>query len=254
MAIYSTQYRMVNGYMQPVQVDQFGTPAYGSAGTPLTGNYLTGSGGTTAAGGTTVGGANATGGGGTTYNSVLDYARDAISRSPQVASPTLQQASLSTAAQNYPTWMRNLGEIQSQDAFQSQVNQGIRQGNAGNAYQNALRQRNTSRLGYMGQAGQAQLGVDTTQAGLLNDYQRMLLQRYGLDIGQRESDLGTYRAAMTQGMSTAGRSGSGSTILGPSAVTAYNNAMQGDAGVFKGMDSYNFSTVIPTSTANYSNY
>lgn len=211
MAIYTTQYRMVNGYYQPVQVDQFGTPAYGASGEPMLGSYMAPSGGTGAAGGATLGGAGtgSTGGG---YASVLDYARDAVSRSPQVASPTLQQAGLSDFARNYPNYMRNLGEVNAQQAFQGQVNQGIRQGNAGNAYQAALMNRNTSRLGYLGQAGQAQLGVDTTSAGLLNDYQKLLLERYARDIMQRDSDLSTYRSAMLGGMEADSRRSAPGTL------------------------------------------
>lgn len=216
MAIYA----MVNGY--PTLVGYSGDAGQALAGYGATGQVQ----GSPYPGVAQWGGASATGGGGTggggggTYSSVLDYAKDAISRSPQVASPALQQAGLSQAAQQYPTYLRNMGENMAQQSYQSQVNQGIRQGNAPNAYLQALNARNQARLGYMTQAGQAQMGVDVAGAGLLNDYQRLLLSRYGIDVGQRESDLGTYRAAMTSAMGTAGR-GSSEAIGGGSDFNPY---------------------------------
>jgi hypothetical protein len=233
-------YQYVNGY--PTLVGYSGDAGQALAGYGATGQVqgspfpgISAWGGTAAAGGASGAGGTGSGTGGTTYNSVLDYARDAISRSPRLTAPSFKQAQLSDAAKSYPAALRNLAAIQSQNAFQSQVNQGIRQGNAGNAYQNALRQRDASQLAGMAQAGQAQLGVDTTAAGFLNDYQRLLAQIYGYDINQRESDLATYRAAMERGMASAGSSGGASGVVGgPGTIGGSQGS--GAAGKFIGMD------------------
>lgn len=99
--------------------------------------------------------------------------------------PTLQQFSFSPEATQYPTFLRSLGENQAQEAFQQQVNQGVRSGAAFQGYQRALNQRNQSRLGYMGQAGQEQLRTEQSIADAVARYNDQLTNLYGVDVGDR---------------------------------------------------------------------
>lgn len=223
-----------------------GVTPYGSQASP-------GASGAQASGGINAGAQNAA-------NTFYGMAGQAISAVPQVASPSLTYQGLTPASLNYPQYMRAQGENMAQQGFQNQVNQGIRQGNAGNAYTQAMNARNNARLGYMGQAGQAQLGVDTAGAGLLNAYQQQLLNRYGYDINQRNANLGIYGQAMGAAASSmsADAAASNAAMARQSyanqqnaqyGTTAENNKDQGDAGVFKGMGG----TSIGYSPSNYTN-
>jgi len=104
--------------------------------------------------------------------------------------PNVSQFNYSQEAQNYPTYMRNLGEQMAQRQFQTSTNQGISMGNAVGGYRRALADRNMARLQSMGMAGQEQLKAEGAQAQQQNFYQDLLAKIYGLGIAQRGDDLG----------------------------------------------------------------
>lgn len=108
---------------------------------------------------------------------------------PSIAPPNLNEYQYSTDSQSYPTYLRNLGENQAQQQFQSQVNS-IGMGNSAQNYQHAQDALNQNRLGYMSQAGQAQLGVDQSMMQARNAYNQMLAQLYGTQVSQRGQDVG----------------------------------------------------------------
>ena len=102
-----------------------------------------------------------------------------------IAAPTSSQYQYNNP---YPTYMRNIGENQAQQRFQTAVNQGIRLGNAPQAYQAAMDARNQNRLQYMAQAGQAQFGIDQAQAAALDAYQRNVAQLYATQVQQKAAE------------------------------------------------------------------
>jgi hypothetical protein len=129
----------------------------------------------------------------------------------RVPRPDVSAFRYSQSAQDYPMFMRNLGEQQAQQAFQKNVSQGIQMGGGAQAYQKAMQQRNMERLGYMSQAGQAQMGVEQQMAGAHNTYQDLLAKLYGTDVSQRQDELG-YLASLNRG----GGSGGSFTVGGGS--------------------------------------
>jgi len=106
-----------------------------------------------------------------------------------IPAPNMNGFTFSQDSLNYPAYLKNLGENMAQQQFQSQVNQGLRAGNAGNSYLKAQDQMNMARLNYMGQAGQQSLGVDKAQADEVARRNAEILQRYGIQVGQRGQDL-----------------------------------------------------------------
>lgn len=107
---------------------------------------------------------------------------------PSIAAPNVTPFTYSADSQSYPTFLRNLGENTAQQAFQRQTN---RIG-AGNSQQNLMHAQddlNQSRLGYMSQAGQQQLGVDNAMADNWNKYNSLLAQLYGTQVQQRGQDV-----------------------------------------------------------------
>lgn len=132
---------------------------------------------------------------------------------PQIPSPNLGSFQYSSEAQNYPTWMRNMGENQAQQAFQQQVNSGIRLGSAAQGYQHAMDNRNQSRLAYSAAAGQNAL---TVQQALALEQQRRndeALRMFGIQVGQRGQDM-SYQESMMRAMSGGGGGGGGGIRMG----------------------------------------
>jgi hypothetical protein len=107
---------------------------------------------------------------------------------PQIAPPNITPFQYNTDSQSYPTYMRNLGENTAQQAFQRATN---RIG-AGNSQQNLMHAQdalNQSRLGYMSQAGQQELGVQNSLSDNYNKYLALLAQLYGTQVAQRGQDV-----------------------------------------------------------------
>lgn len=131
----------------------------------------------------------------------------------RISGPALGSFNYSQESQSYPTYLRNLGENQAQQAFQRQINTGIRMGSAAQGFQHAEDARNQSRLSYMGQAGQQEL---TVQQALALEQQRRndeMLKRYGLDIQQRGQDM-DYMSALLTAASSASKGGGGGFTIG----------------------------------------
>lgn len=131
------------------------------------------------------------------------------SSGPRVAPPNVSAFRYSQNTQDYPTFLRNLGEQQAQQAFQKNVQSGIQMGGGAQAYQKAIQQRNMERLGYMSQAGREGLGVEKEMAGAHNTYQDLLAKLYGVEAGQRSDELG-YLASLNK----ASGGGGGSFTVG----------------------------------------
>jgi hypothetical protein len=107
---------------------------------------------------------------------------------PSIAPPSLSPFNYSTESQSYPTYLRNLGENQAQRAYQQTLNRAT-MGNSNQQFQHATDALNTSRLAYMGQAGQEELGIQNALASSHNEYQKLLAQLYGYQVGQRGQDV-----------------------------------------------------------------
>jgi hypothetical protein len=99
-----------------------------------------------------------------------------------------------------------MGENQAQQAFQHNVNAGIRMGSSAQGFARAEDARNQARLGYQSQAGQQELGI---QQALALEQQRRndeQLKKYGLDISQRGQNL-DYMSNLMRMMSGGGGGG-----------------------------------------------
>lgn len=141
----------------------------------------------------------------------------------RVPTPAMGQFQYSQNATSYPDYLRSIGENQAQQQFQSNVAGNVRLGNSAQGYQHAQDLQNQARLGYGAQAGQAQMGVETAQAGLVSARNQENLASFGINAGQRAGDL-QYLANMyahrfgpqtqSQILQAGGRSGSGVTNSG----------------------------------------
>lgn len=156
-------------------------------GAPINLNQMAGVGGT---GGAMPG---ATGSGSITSSSGSMSGGGALGDYPlmpdRVSAPNYSNYNYSSDATNYPTFMKNLGENNAQNAFQNQVNSGIRLGNSGQSFMHAQDQMNNSRLGYMNQAGQAQMTVEQTLAAENERRNQLQQNAFGINAGQRGDEI-----------------------------------------------------------------
>ncbi len=135
----------------------------------------------------------------------------------RIASPDMSEFKYSPSATNYPTYMKQLGEANAQQAFQQQARYGAGLGNSVQGYMKAMTDRNNSRLNYMNQAGQAQMGVEGAQSTAHNQYQDQLAKIFGLNVAQRSDELNYLKPVQGGGSqwgAVLGRGGSGGSSGG----------------------------------------
>lgn len=111
-----------------------------------------------------------------------------------ITPPSISPFNFNTESQQYPTYLRNLGEQQAQKQYQSRLNS-IGMGNAAQNFQHAQDELNLARLGYMSQAGHEELGVQQALQSAQEAYNKMLLDMYGIQVQQRGQDVG-YRTGV----------------------------------------------------------
>lgn len=104
-----------------------------------------------------------------------------------IAPPNLTPFKYSTESQSYPAYLRNLGELQAQRNYQQTLNRAT-MGNTNQQFMHAQDALNASRLGYMGQAGQEELGIQNALASSQNEFNKALAQLYGYQVQQRGQD------------------------------------------------------------------
>lgn len=156
---------------------------------------------------------------------------------PRISDPGLNPYNYSTEAQSYPTYMRNLGENNAQRAYQTEVNQGGRLGNSSQSYMHAQDNLNNSRLNYMGQAGQAQMGMEGQLAAQNQLNNQNKLNVFGGNITQRGQDIG-YMSSFNRGGNSQGINIGGGNNLPRSGTAALNR--NGGQGTYTSMqDSLN---------------
>lgn len=152
---------------------------------------------------------------------------------PAIAPPSVSEFGFSQESQAYPTYMRNLGEQQAQRQFQSNVNN-IGMGNSSQNYMHAQDMLNAARLGYMGQAGQEELGVQNSMAAARAAYNNTLAGLYGSQVNQRGQDVGYMgQLANASAKASSGSGGGGMMSLGGSHYDKYNPR---PVGSFRGME------------------
>jgi len=131
-----------------------------------------------------------------------------------IPAPDMQSFQYTQNQQNYPWYMRGLGENMSQQAYQTAVNQGARLGASVQGVMGAQNLQNQQRLGYMSQAGQQDLQVGQAMATEIQRRNDEALRKYQLELMSRGQDL-SYQAQMaainarSQGASAGGQLRSG---------------------------------------------
>lgn len=167
------------------------------------------------------------------------------SASPRIAAPDISKFQYSQDALNAPTYMRQLGEANAQQAFQNQARYGAQLGNSVQGYQKALTDRNNARLSYMNQAGQAQMGVEGQQRSAQENYQDQLAKIFGLNVTQRGQEmdyLGSFNKGGGGGSSWSSVLGGGKSSGGGGGFIGMgSNPGQGvNRGPYIGMDTHTF--------------
>lgn len=175
--------------------------------------------------------------GGTSSSSSSSSTVPGYNPMPLPTAPSITQYGVAANAQNYPTYMRNLGEAMAQEAFQKQVNQGIGMGSAAQAYQRALTDRNMSRLAGMSAAGKADMDVQNQLAAIQDAYMKNLLSLYGIStqgaVGMNQAQASAMNAAANQSRASAGsmiKLGGGSGSSGGGGGGGYIPLRQGVTG------------------------
>lgn len=132
------------------------------------------------------------------------------------ATPSYTPYNYSSAATDYPTYLKNLGENMSQSSFQNQVNQGIRLGNSAQGYMHAQDGLNQNRLGYMATAGQQQMAVEKQLADENERRNQLLYGNFNSNITQRGQDIGGMASFYNSQARAASGGGSGWSSSGSS--------------------------------------
>jgi len=153
------------------------------------------------------------GGAGTSAGSATGSASMTSTMGPAPAAPTLQNFTYSQGAQQYPWYMRGLGENMAQQAFQQQVNQGARLGASVQGVMAAQDLINRQRLGYMSSAGQQELTVQQALAEEIRRRNDEALRQYQIAMAGRGQEL-EYQAQMASIAARNAASGSGTLSAG----------------------------------------
>lgn len=183
---------------QPLGTQGGTAPAGGNYGGPNVGSQVYGPDGFPQAPG---------GGGGGTGSTTGSATMSASVPASNIPPPTMREFQYTQNQQNYPWYMRGLGENMAQQTYQTAVNQGARLGASVQGVMNAQNQQNMQRLGYMAQAGQQDLTVGQAMAEEIRRRNDEAIRLYLAQLQGRGQDL-SYAAQMAS-INARGAGGSG---------------------------------------------